>query len=117
MQGNPITRRAFIRATAAAAAALAVSPRALAQDDRKYNIVFILIDDLGAMDLGVAGSTYYETPHTDRLASQGMRFTTAYSACPVCSPTRASILTGRYPARLHLTTFIPGPAAGDTKLK
>ncbi len=74
----------------------------------KPNIVFILIDDLGWADLGCCGSRYYETPRIDRLARQGMRFTDAYAACPACSPTRASILTGKYPARLHLTDWIPG---------
>jgi arylsulfatase A-like enzyme len=72
------------------------------------NIVFILADDLGWADIGCDGSKYYETPHIDRLAKQGMRFTDAYAACPVCSPTRASILTGKWPARLHLTDWIPG---------
>jgi len=75
---------------------------------RKPNFVFILIDDMGWKDLTCYGSTFYETPNVDRLASQGMKFTDAYAAGPVCSPTRASILTGKYPARLHLTNFIPG---------
>jgi len=66
------------------------------------------VDDLGWTDLGCMGSSYYETPNIDRLASQGMKFTDAYAAAPVCSPTRASILTGKHPARLHLTDFIPG---------
>lgn len=70
------------------------------------NIIFILIDDMGWADLGCTGSTFYETPHLDRLASEGMRFTDAYAACPVCSPTRASILTGRYPATLGITDWI-----------
>jgi arylsulfatase A-like enzyme len=74
----------------------------------KLNVVFILIDDMGWRDLGCYGSTFYETPNIDRLAAQGMRFTNAYAACPVCSPTRASIMTGKYPARLHLTDWIPG---------
>ncbi|HOX59515.1 MAG TPA: sulfatase [Candidatus Paceibacterota bacterium] len=74
----------------------------------KPNFVFILADDLGRNDLGCYGSTFYETPHLDRLAAQGMRFTDAYAACPVCSPTRASILTGKYPARLRLTDWLPG---------
>jgi arylsulfatase A len=74
----------------------------------KSNIVFILVDDLGWADVGCFGSKYYETPHIDRLASEGMRFTDAYAACAVCSPTRASIMTGKYPARLHLTDYIPG---------
>src|SRR6516165_10085280 len=72
------------------------------------NFVFILIDDMGWRDAGCYGSTFYETPHIDRLAASGMRFTNAYAACPVCSPTRASILTGRYPPRYNLTTFLPG---------
>ena len=74
----------------------------------KPNFVFILVDDLGWMDVGFNGSKYYETPHLDRLAAQGMRFTDAYAACAVCSPTRASIMTGKYPARLHLTDWIAG---------
>ena len=72
------------------------------------NVVFILTDDLGWADLGCYGSTFYETPNLDRLAQSGMRFTNAYSACNVCSPTRASILTGKSPARLHLTDWLPG---------
>lgn len=75
---------------------------------QRPNIVFMLIDDLGWTDVGCFGSKYYETPNIDRLAAQGMRFTDAYAACPVCSPTRASIMTGKYPARLHLTNWIPG---------
>src|SRR5262245_36043640 len=71
------------------------------------NFVVILVDDLGWTDLGCMGSKFYETPHLDRLASQSMRFTQAYSACTVCSPTRAALLTGLYPARLHLTDWIP----------
>jgi arylsulfatase A-like enzyme len=66
------------------------------------------MDDLGATDLGCYGSRYYQTPNLDRLAAEGMRFTQAYAACPVCSPTRAALLTGKYPARLHLTDYIPG---------
>jgi arylsulfatase A-like enzyme len=73
----------------------------------KPNIVFILADDLGFMDVGVNNSnTFYETPNIDRLAVQGMRFTAGYAACPVCSPTRASILTGKYPPRVGLTRHI-----------
>src|SRR6476661_7832627 len=72
------------------------------------NIVFILADDLGWADLGCYGSTFYETPNIDSLAAGGMRFLNAYAACCVCSPTRASILTGKYPARLQLTDWLPG---------
>ena len=80
----------------------------LALENPKPNVVFILIDDMGWNDLGCYGSTFYETPNIDRLAGQGMRFTNAYAACPVCSPTRAGIMTGKYPARLHLTDWLPG---------
>ena len=69
--------------------------------------MLFLIDDLGWMDLGCQGSTYYKTPHIDKLAAEGVRFTDAYAACAVCSPTRASILTGKYPARLLLTDWLP----------
>ncbi|MGB0581259.1 MAG: sulfatase [Limisphaerales bacterium] len=72
------------------------------------NILFILIDDLGAKDLGCTGSKFYRTPNIDRLARQAMRFTDAYAACQVCSPTRAAIMTGKYPARLHITDWLPG---------
>jgi arylsulfatase A-like enzyme len=72
------------------------------------NFVFLLVDDLGFGDFGCYGAAFNETPHIDRLASEGMRFTNAYSACTVCSPSRAAILTGRYPARLHLTDWIAG---------
>ena len=71
------------------------------------NVIFILIDDLGWKDLGCYGSTFYQTPHIDRLAEEGMRFTNGYAACNVCSPTRAAIMTGKYPARLLLTQWLP----------
>ncbi|MCK5149211.1 sulfatase [bacterium] len=74
----------------------------------KPNVVFILVDDLGWKDLGCYGSTFHETPNIDTLAAEGVRFTDAYAASPVCSPTRASILTGKHPARLHITDWIPG---------
>ena len=79
---------------------------------RRPNFVFFLVDDLGWKDLGCYGSTFYETPNIDRLAAEGMRFTNAYAACPVCSPTRASIMTGKYPARIRLTNWIPGARPG-----
>ena len=74
------------------------------------NIIFILADDLGWRDLHCFGSTFYETRNLDALAASGVRFTDAYAACCVCSPTRASILTGKYPARLQLTDWLPGRA-------
>lgn len=79
---------------------------------RQPNIVFILIDDMGWRDLVCYGSSFYETPNLDKMAAQGMLFTDAYASCPVCSPTRASILTGRYPARVGITNYIPGNASG-----
>lgn len=79
------------------------------------NILFILIDDLGCRDLGAFGSTFYETPHLDRLAEQGMKFDRAYASCPVCSPTRASIMSGKYPARVGVTQWIGGHAEGKLK--
>ena len=69
------------------------------------NVVFILADDLGWADLHCYGSEYHETPNLDRLAESGVRFTQAYSASPVCTPTRASIMTGKHPARLHMTIW------------
>ena len=74
--------------------------------DRLPNIVIFLADDLGAHDLGCTGSTFYETPHLDRLASQGARFTQGYAACPVCSPSRASLMTGKWPVRTLVTDYI-----------
>lgn len=73
------------------------------------NVLFILVDDLGWTDLGCYGSDFYETPNIDGLASSGMKFTSGYASCPVCSPTRASIMTGKYPARLGLTAHIGDP--------
>ena len=74
----------------------------------KPNIIFILVDDMGWTDLGCYGSSYYETPYIDQLAAEGMKFTDAYASCPVCSPTRASILTGKYPTRVGITDWIAG---------
>jgi len=84
---------------------------------RPPNFIVILVDDLGWTDLGCQGSTFYETPHIDRLAREGMRFTQAYAACTVCSPTRAALLTGKYPARLHITDWITGHVRPHAKLK
>jgi len=83
----------------------------------KPNVIVVLVDDLGATDLGFAGSDFYKTPHLDGLAKESVRFTTAYSACTVCSPTRAALLTGKYPARLRVTDWIPGHVRPKAKLK
>ena len=80
---------------------------------KQPNIIFILVDDMGWRDLSCYGSTFYQTPNIDRLFNEGMHFTDAYAACPVCSPTRASILTGKYPATLGLTHYVaPLPPGG-----
>ena len=75
------------------------------------NIVFILVDDMGWADGACFGSRFYQTPQMDALAKSGVRFTAAYAACAVCSPTRAALMTGKYPARLHITDWIPGEGA------
>src|SRR3972149_3373438 len=83
------------------------------QAGRPPNVVFFLVDDLGYMDIGANNrDTFYETPHVDRLAREGMRFTSAYAANPVCSPTRYSIMTGKYPSRVGATNFFSGTRAG-----
>src|SRR5438552_6490394 len=84
----------------------------LAAAASRPNILFLLADDLGYMDIGANNSkTFYETPNIDGLAKQGMRFTQGYAACPVCSPTRGSIMTGKYPPRFGVTDFIGGTRA------
>jgi arylsulfatase A-like enzyme len=122
-----MSRRDFLREAAkvaafaggaglwAAARAPAATPEAAKAT--KLNFVFILIDDLGWTDVACYGSRFYETPNVDRLARMGMRFTNGYAACTVCSPTRVSILTGKYPARVHLTDWISGHKRPYAKLK
>jgi len=103
------SRRQFLKAIGAGAFSLAIGSGAKAKASiRKPNFVFFLIDDLGWSDVGCYGNRFNETPNIDRLAAQGMRFTDAYAACPVCSPTRASIVSGQYPARVGIIDFIPG---------
>ena len=93
---------------------LIASPLTVAET-RQPNVIFFLVDDLGWSDVGCYGSRFYETPHIDRLAAEGVRFTDAYAACHVCSPTRASILTGKYPATLNLTDWLNG--RGNTEFQ
>ena len=113
---DSIDRRLFIKRVGLGLAALAAPRRLRAAETGaagdKPNIVFILADDLGWSDVNCYGHRFHETPNIDRLAAGGMRFTDAYAACPVCSPTRASIMTGKYPARLGLTDWIPGLRSG-----
>ncbi|MEM1136816.1 MAG: sulfatase [Bacteroidota bacterium] len=80
------------------------------------NVVLIIVDDLGWKDLGCYGSTFYETPTIDRFAKESRLFTNAYAASPVCSPTRAAIMTGKHPARLNITDWIPGMKTQNPKL-
>jgi len=126
-----LTRRRFLRTIGLAAASAATvgcrATRAARLTARRPNIIFFLADDLGWMDSTVYGSRYYETPNIERLAKRGMLFTDAYAANPLCSPTRASIMTGKYPARLGITTpaghlppldepLMPGTAAPGRKV-
>lgn len=97
---------------ALAALAGAACPSRSAAPAEKLNVVVILADDLGWRDLGCTGSPFYETPAIDGLAAQGMRFTQAYASANLCSPTRASLLTGKYPARLHTTNYFGGNRRG-----
>ena len=103
-----MNRRKFLELAGIFSFASALPARPETEAVRPPNIVFVLADGLGWAQLGCYRSSYYETPNIDRLAMQGMRFTDAYAACPVCSPTRASIMTGKYPARIRLTDYIPG---------
>jgi arylsulfatase A-like enzyme len=102
----PIFRRRWLALLLGAAFTLLASTQLVAAG--KPNVVLIVSDDLGWADLGCYGSKFHKTPHLDRLAAEGVRFTQGYAACPVCSPTRAAIMTGKWPARLHLTDWIPG---------
>jgi arylsulfatase A-like enzyme len=104
----------LLRAAALSLAALACSA---ATPPRPPNFLLILADDLGTPPVAAYGNSYYQTPHLDRLAREGLRFTDAYSACPVCSPTRAALLTGQYPARTRVTDFIPGGAFPAARLR
>jgi len=112
MTPNAMNRRSFLKCTAGVLAGSALAWRtstagqakAATDNTTRPNIVFILADDLGAHDAHCFGSTFYETPNIDRLRARGTRFTQAYAASPLCSPTRASILTGQHPARIGITS-------------
>ncbi len=99
-----------------ASCAHAQQPAPAATADRP-NVVFILADDLGWMDTKTYGSKFYDTPNVDALRARGMMFTRAYTANPLCSPTRASILTGQYPGRMHLTAPHCGPPPTGRRLR
>jgi arylsulfatase A-like enzyme len=104
-----MNRRSFIKSAAAVGSSAFVGGcfnKWAAKEKRPVNFLFILVDDLGWRDLGCYGSSFYETPNIDRLAAQGMKFTNAYAASPVCSPTRASIQSGKYPARMGINFIL-----------
>lgn len=109
-----MNRRHFLYAMGAAALA---ARSGHGQSQQKPNIVFILADDMGQHQLGCYGNPFYETPNIDRIAAGGMKFVNGYAAAPVCSPTRAGLMTGKYPARMHLTDYIPGNPYPYAKLK
>ncbi len=89
------------------ACCLSLAQEVMAQEFTKPNIVLILADDLGVNDLSCYGRADQQTPNLDKLAAAGARFTTAYTAQPICSPSRAALMTGKCPARLHLTNYLP----------
>jgi arylsulfatase A-like enzyme len=99
-----------------------LGPMAFAAEAPRPNVIFFLVDDMGYMDIGANNpKSFYETPNIDRLAARGMRFTDGYAACPVCSPTRASIMAGKYPPRVGITDWIrtdwnKGTSAGHLAL-
>ncbi len=99
-------RRDFLKTTLLSSLA---APVWADSQKQKLNFVFILVDDLGWTDVGCFGSSFYETPNIDRFRASAMKFTQAYAACPVCSPTRASIMTGKYPVRTGITDYINPP--------
>jgi arylsulfatase A-like enzyme len=101
------TRREFLGAVAA-------GPLLSQAKTKKPNVVLVLFDDLGWKDFSCYGSTVHDTPNIDAIAREGARFTAAYAACPVCSPTRSAILTGKYPVRTGVTDWIPGRAQWPT---
>ena len=111
-----VNRRQFFQMAGLTVSAAAIQHSGCSPATVRPNFLFILVDDLGWSELGSYGSRLAETPNLDRLAASGIRFTDAYASCPVCSPTRASIMTGKYPARLNITDWIPGSDPKDKKL-
>lgn len=108
-------KRTLLSRIALCLCAVAVFTAPSQAEPTKPNVLFFLVDDLGWADVGHNGSTFYETPHIDALAESGMRFTHGYAAASICSPTRASIMTGRHPVRVDITDWIPGKRVKDQK--
>lgn len=110
-----IGRRQFLTGLAALGASATLGRATSASEQRRPNVIVFIVDDLGWMDTTTYGSRYYETPNVERLAKRSVRFTDAYSAAPLCSATRASLMTGKYPGRVHVTSagghlpIRPGP--------
>ncbi|MGH8020775.1 MAG: sulfatase-like hydrolase/transferase, partial [Opitutaceae bacterium] len=112
----PLRRLAQALLAAVALAGAAADRAEEAPASARPNVVFFLVDDLGFMDIGANNpGTFYETPNIDALAERGVRFTDGYAACPVCSPTRSAIMTGKYPPRTGITDFHGGPQPTDPK--
>lgn len=107
-----MNRRDFLKALALSVLAPQARSWTSSTKKQRCNFVFFLVDDLGWTDLGCFGSNFYETPNVDKLCASGMKFTNTYAACPVCSPTRASIMTGKYPQRVGITDYI-NPGGGN----
>jgi arylsulfatase A-like enzyme len=105
---NLVRQSLVVAACAAAILGSRTSQVRAVETDPRPNVVLIVLDDLGWADLGCYGSQFHKSPNIDRLAKEGMRFTQAYAAAPVCSPTRAALMTGKWPARLHVTDWLPG---------
>jgi len=97
-------------------ATLLMTFAAMCNAQQKPNVVLIVVDDFGWTDLHCYGSDFYESPNVDKLAASGLKFTQAYAACTVCSPSRAALMTGKYPARLHITDWIAGHKKPYAKL-
>jgi arylsulfatase A len=111
------SRRNFLAMTGLGASSLLWPQLGCQPAGKKLNFIFILVDDMGWTDARCCGSDLYDTPHIDQLAAEGVRFTNGYAACTVCSPTRASLMTGKYPARLHVTDWIEGHKRPFAKLR
>ncbi len=115
---SPLSRRTVMRGMSAAGLGVALTSGVTFTPSKAWaaappNVIYISIDDLGWRELGCYGNTFNETPHIDRVASRGLRFTDAYSAAAICSPTRASLMTGQYPARVGITDYLrsqPAPS-------
>ena len=103
---TPYRLRWYLQLCLLVAAGFSFVPCVKAEQPRRPNIIFVLADDLGWSELGCYGSDFHETPHLDRLAKEGMRFTNAYAAAPVCSPYRAALLTGQHPARVGILDYL-----------